>query len=202
MPEFRKPDKPKKDGGGDKELLHIPQSWTEPRCHVCMSKYRRAIDRMIALGTAYSEISRVFGGEIDRRSISNHAKKHLPYEEAAVRQIIDHEAEAAQENAEQGIRGALARRAYLNTALHKAFEALLAGDVVVEPKDAIAISQLLDKIDSQVEGAALDELRLQFNAFVQAIREVCEPEVWQRILDRTKQILNLSPVAELKPAGE
>lgn len=148
---------------------------------------------MIALGTSYSEISRIFsvqGAKIDRRSISNHAQEHLNYEEAAIRRIIEQEAQDASENLEDGIKGAVTRRVYLNVGLQKALEALLSGDTVVEPKDAIAIIQLLDKLDTQTEGAALDELRVQFNAFVQAIREIAPPDMWHQILTRTKELLD------------
>lgn len=203
MPDFsKKPRPPNKDDDddGDKNLLVVPEAWVEPRCHVCNSKYRRAIDRMVALGTNYSEISRFFGGEVDRRSISSHAKKHLNYEDAAIRRIIEREAAEAQEDAEEGIQGALTRRVYLNAALQKALEGLLRGNTSVEPKDAVQIIQLLDKLDSQTEGAAIDELRLQFNAFVQAIREICAPDEWQKILDRTRELLKLSPTAEIRPA--
>jgi len=165
---------------------------TESRCHVCKSQYRKAIDRMIAMGTSYVEISRIFSNEeetMDRRSIANHAEKHLNYEEAAIRRIVEQEAQEAQQNVEDGIQGALTRRVYLNVGLQKALEALLTGEAMVEPKDAIAIIQLLDKLDSQSEGAALEEMRVQFQAFVQAIRELLPPDKWQAILDRTKEIL-------------
>jgi hypothetical protein len=211
MPEFQPPPKKRRtNGNGGPPSLPpatIPDIGTfEPKCHVCQSSYRRAIDRMVALGTSYSEISRIFGGEIDRRSISNHAKEHLNYEEAAIRRILEREAEAAQENLEDGIRGQLSRRAYLEIALQKALEGLLNGDTSVEPKDALAIIEKLDRLDTQGEGAALDEIRLQFNAFMQAIREISmfdierikQPmELQQLIFNRTREILARTP--ELAP---
>lgn len=174
----------------------------EPRCHVCKSKYRKAIDRMVAMGTSYAEISRIFSTEeesVDRRSIANHAEKHLNYEEAAIRRIVEQEAQEASQNIEEGIQGALTRRVYLNVGLQKALEGLLSGESIVEPKDAIAIIQLLDKLDGQSEGAALEEMRVQFQAFVQAIRELLPPDKWQEILDRTKEILANSDVPTLAP---
>ena len=194
MPKFDKSQKPANGNGkGNSPAKRDPAPGVvEPRCHVCKSKYRKAIDRMIAMGTSYVEISRIFSNEedtIDRRSIANHADKHLNYEEAAIRRIVEQEAQEAQQNIEEGIQGALTRRVYLNVGLQKALEALLSGDAMVEPKDAIAIIQLLDKLDNQSEGAALEEMRVQFQAFVQAIRELLPPEKWQEILDRTKEIL-------------
>lgn len=169
MPRY---DRPGKGGSGGDDLLTIPESWVETRCHVCMSQYRKAIDRMIALGEGYSEISRIFGGEIDRRSISNHAKKHLKYEEAAIRRIIDDAALKADENAELGISGFTKRRVYLETALHKALQQLVGDQVLLETRDAVSIIDALNKLDRHTEGAQLDEIKIQFQAFIQAIKEI------------------------------
>lgn len=194
MPEPTRFTKAKGTLGGDelnKPAPVVSAEIIEPRCHVCVSPYRRAIDRMLALGTSFSEISRVFGdGEIDRRSIANHDKKHLSYEDAAVRRIIDHEIAEAQGNLEDGIQGAVTRRIYLNAALHKALESLLAGDTTVEPKDALGIIQLLEKLDQQAGGAASEQIQLQFNAFVLAIRELA-PALFPAILARTKEIVGV-----------
>lgn len=189
MPKFDKPQRGSNGNGkgGDLTPRDAIPGIVEPRCHVCQSNMRKAIDRLIAAGTKYTEIGRLFG--IDRRSISNHAKEHLGWEEAAIRRIIEDEARAAEEDFEEGIKGVLTRRVYANVGLKKALDALLNNEVTVEPKDALALIQYLDKLESDTEGAAIDELRVQFNAFVQAIREICPPEQWQHILDRTKELL-------------
>lgn len=192
MAEFKKPESKKKS---EQETKPVPitQSVTyhEPRCSVCNSQFRKPIDKMIALGTNYSEISRIYDNTgIDRRAISNHAKKHLNYEEAAVRQIIAREAEEAQANIEEGVSGAIARRVYIDVAIQKGFEALLNNDVPVEVKDVATLIQLKEKMDTHTEGAAIDEIKTQFNAFMQAIREVAPPEMWDSILKRTKELLN------------
>lgn len=198
MPKFDPPPSRDDDEDKDDELV-VPERWVESRCHVCTSEYRRAIDRMLALGTPYKEISRVFGGEIDRRSISNHDKKHLGYQDGAVRRIMEHEALAAKEDWEEGVSGAVHRRVYLTVGVQKAFEALVSGKAIVEPRDAIAMIQVLDKLDSETEGTAVDELRVQFNSFVQAIRESVPDEMWQKILDRTKVLLNQQNVKRDTP---
>jgi hypothetical protein len=184
-------DKPERKGGGAGDDI-VPRDAipgiVEPRCHVCVSDFRKGIDQLIARGTSYMEIQRMFN--IDRRSVSNHAKNHLGWEEGAIRRIIEQEAQAAEVDYEEGIKGVLSRRVYLQVALQKALDALLSGDATVEPKDALMVIQMLDKFDKDSEGAAVDELRVQFNAFVQAIREICPPDQWQQILDRTKELLD------------
>lgn len=182
----------KKDGDDGKDLVVVPEAWTEPRCNCCTSKYRKAIDRMIAMGTSHAEISRIFGGEIDRRSISRHAKKHLRYEEAAIAMIIDQEATAAEQSAELGVSGVVKRKVYLETALHKALEFLQDDKVIVEPKDAVVIIEALNRYDTSTVGTQLDQIKIQFQSFLQAIREIAaqrgDPSLGSDILIRARQI--------------
>lgn len=194
MPKFDK----KKRSSDDDDLspkvsrsLAIPeQQFVEPRCHCCTSDFRAAIDKLIAQGvTSYSQIGKMFN--IDRRSVSTHAKEHLMWEDAAIRQIVADAAEQAQQNAEEGIKGIATRRAFAEIYLQKTMGALMDGDLELSGKDALSFAQYLDKMDGQVEGAALSEMQVQFNAFMQAIREICPPGMWQEILDRTKEILGV-----------
>lgn len=158
------------------------------QCHVCASSYRRAIDKMLALGTPYTEISRIFGEEISRKSIANHAKEHLTYEDEAIRRLVANEVEAARESMEEGVSAAVSRRVYLQTLLHKAQEAMVLGDTPPEPKDALAAIQLLDKLDMNREATVAAELEIQMHAFITAIKEIVPEEMYYQILDRTKEI--------------
>lgn len=173
-----------------------PLTYRDVRCKVCSSNFSKAIDRMIALGTSHSEIARMF--DVSRSSIGRHAKKHLNYEEAAVRQIIAREMEEAQADIENGISGAIARRAYIDVAIQKGFEALLDNSVQVEVKDVATLIQLKEKMDGDTDGVAIDEVKTQFNAFMQAIREVAPPEMWEQIVNRTKELLQ-TPVLNAAP---
>lgn len=184
MPEFKK--RPKQ---GEKPKAQasdqLPQI-IESRCKVCKHEDRRAIDRLIAAGTSYSEIERLF--EVDRRSVSNHAQKHLRYEEGAIRRIIEREAERLSENYEAGVQGALARRVYLESALKQAQDDLLNGEVTVEPKDAVNIVGMLEQMDSETNSVIVDEIKMQFNAILTAINEVIPPDLQKKIAKRAKEI--------------
>jgi hypothetical protein len=94
------------------------------------------------------------------------------------------------ENIEEGLSGALKRRQYLEQALRKAQEALLNNEVIVEPKDAVAIIERLEKLDEQTSSTAIDEMRTQFFAFLQAVKEVTPREQWERINYRTKELVS------------
>ena len=57
--------------------------YTEPRCRVCMSEDRWFIEGMLAKRVPYERIAKRVpadwrGRKVDRRSISNHRRKHMP----------------------------------------------------------------------------------------------------------------------------
>jgi hypothetical protein len=191
LPDFT----PNNNGGGGKSgppAKRPVDLINEPRCHVCQHPNRRAIDRLLAVGTRYTEISRLFSTEgkaLDRRSISNHATQHLNYEDAAIRQIIEAEAAEAKENLEEGVRGAFARRVALDIALKKGIDGIIDGETQVEPRDLIKLIELRERLDQQTATAQVDELWVQFNAFKQAVQDITTPDSRQQIMIRMREIL-------------
>lgn len=160
----------------------------EPRCNVCTHPKRDLIDRMLAMQRPYKEIQDHF--EVDRRSAKNHAEKHLGFEDAAVRQIIQEEAQASEENLETGISNAMKRRVFIDIAIEKGLVSLLNNEVVVEPKDAAKLIELREKLDKEHGGVAVETVMVQFNAFKQAVLELAPPDLKWNILERTKEILD------------
>lgn len=184
MPKFTKPDtRPKTPAPLGAQLPVI----TEKRCSVCTSPHRASIDKMLVISTPYTEIQRVFG--IDRRSVSNHDKKHLNINDAAVREIVRKKAEEAQENVEQGVSSKVNRRAYMEIAVQKSMEQILDGTLLITPKEAVAIIEKMDRDDELDSAVAVDELYRQFNAFMSALRELVDPDVQHQVFARTKEIL-------------
>lgn len=169
--------------------VQIPQI-NEPRCKVCQSPHRSLIDQMLVAGLTYSEIERQFAfAQIPRRSISAHKDKHLGYEEAAIREVIEREAAAAQRNYEEGVGRLVTNNAYLEVAKQKAYDALIRDDVIVEPKDAVKIIEQLERLQERNQDVALDELRVQFQMFMQSVKELVERERWESIVGRTADLL-------------
>jgi hypothetical protein len=164
----------------------------EPRCKVCTSPQRNSIDKMLAAGFTYSEIERQFGGNIPRKSISGHSQKHLNYEQAAIREVIEKEAVNAQQNYDMGVSRLVTKNAYLEVALQKAYDALVNNDTMVEPKDAVKVIEMLQRLQDQNQTVALDELRVQFQYFMQAVKETIPKEQWESIVDRTADLLRSS----------
>lgn len=165
----------------------------EPRCKVCQSPHRHLVDQLLVAGHSYSEIERQFEfAKIPRRSISSHAEKHLGYEEAAIREVIEREAAAAQRNFEEGKQRLVTNTSYLEIARQKAYDALLDKSVIVEPKDAVKIIEMLEKFQERHQAVALDELRVQLQMFIQAVKEVVPRTDWESIVGRTAELLRAS----------
>lgn len=167
----------------------------EPRCSVCNSPFRLFIDSMLARGaSSYSSIAEKVPGEdgkkLDRQAIANHAKRHLGFQDDAIRRVLEAEALEVAQNYEENVRGAMTRRGALEIALRKGFEDLVAGRTEVEVKDLLAIIQALEKMDETTNSAAVDQMRMQTEAFVRAIREeVDDEDLWERIYERTRKII-------------
>lgn len=166
---------------------------------------------MLVAGHSYSEIERQFAfANLPRRSIGKHADNHLGYEEAGIREIIEREALAAQKNFEEGKSRVVTKNAYLEVAMQKAYDALIKDDVLVEPKDAVKVIETLQKLQEQNQAVALDELRVQLQMFIQAVKEVVPKNSWTEIVSRTADLLRASgrevpfeseeEVKELRPA--
>jgi hypothetical protein len=183
---------PKKPGAAVGRTSRVPVI-SEPRCKVCQSPHRHLIDQMLVAGMTYSEIERQFTfAQIPRRSISVHKDKHLGYEEAAIREVIEREAQAAQRNYEEGVARLVTNNAYLEVAKQKAYDALINDNITVEPKDAVKIIEMLEKSQDRHQGVAMDELRMQFQMFMQAVKELVERDKWESIVGRTADLLRAS----------
>lgn len=195
MPKFNPPTKSNNKNVPAKkaQALGVPLI-VEPKCKVCQSPHRHVIDQMLVGGAyTYSEIERqfVFAG-IPRRSISAHAQKHLGFEETAIREVIEREAATARRNHEEGISRLVTKTAYLELALQKAWDVLIKDIAIVEPKDAVKVIETLQRLQDNNQEAALDELRVQFNMFMQAVKEVVERDKWEDIVGRTADLLRAS----------
>jgi hypothetical protein len=162
----------------------------EPKCLVCKSPHRHLVDQMLVAGMTYSEIERQFEfAGLKRRSIASHKERHLGYEEAAIRAVIEREADLARRNYEEGVDRLVTKKSYLEVALQKAYDALIKDETIVEPKDAVKVIETLSKMQSESEGIAIDELNVQLQAFMQAVREVVPNEYWQEVVKRTHELL-------------
>lgn len=178
-------------GGNNNGTISIPsQEIVEPRCSVCKSRFRRTIDQLLVMGVSFSEISRQFEEEgITRRSLSNHKRKHLSVEQAAIRRVIEEKARQIGEDVDNSKRLLLTRRGYMEVAMMKSYQAILDGTVVPEPRDIVHMISLMEKMEKDTAAVQVDEMMRDFNAFTQAVKEVVGQDQYDKILFNFKKIL-------------
>jgi hypothetical protein len=173
----------------------------EPRCSVCKSNHRRAIDQMLVAGFSLGSIAEHFerlGVVFTRSALSRHGTKHLTLHSAAYRRIIEKRAEEMMEDVDDAAGFLTNRRSILEVALQKGYDQLLNGSTPIEPRDLLAIIDKLEKIEAEEHMIQVEEMMLDFKAFSQAVKMLVAEDVWPQIVQQYK--LNLD--AERKPALE
>jgi hypothetical protein len=178
-------------GGGGGAVVSFPvDEIVEPRCSICKSRFRRTMDQLLVMGVPFSEISRQFEVEgITRRALSNHKRKHLSVEQAAIRQVIEEKARQIGEDVDNTKRSLLTRKGYMEVAMMKSYQSILDGTVVPEPRDVVAMISVMEKMEKDTASVQVDEMMRDFNAFTQSVKEVVGPEMYDRILGKFKNIL-------------
>jgi hypothetical protein len=183
----------------DKERDIAPPIVIEPRCHVCQSSYREFIEESLVKGHSYERIAKRIppdesGKKIDRRSISHHFKEHMDLQRTAIREELEEEAKALQQNVEQGALGAKTDRGILKVLVAKGFDDVIRGVSTVEPKDLIQIIKLLNELNNNASTTRAEENEIALRTFVRAIENVCSPETIKMIVTEAERIRNIDDV--------
>ena len=184
----------KNNKDGDSNIPDKRESFeiVEPRCNICKSKWRRTVDQLLAIGVPYAEIARQFETEgFNRKSIANHRERHLSIEGAVVRQILEEKSKQMGEDIENGKKIILTRKGVLEVALMKGYQGVISGDTVVEPREMIGIVQQLEKMDETSSAAQVEELNLQFNAFLDSVKKIAPQSIWDQIVSEFEKQLGM-----------
>lgn len=162
----------------------------EPRCSVCKSQYRDAIDRLLLAGNSYVSIVRVFHTEnLSRQSVSNHHKQHVSVEAEAIRKILEAEARKHGEEIDSAQQSFVNRTTYLQTALHLGYQSLVQKEVVVEPRDMVMVIKLMQELDEKKAAVELEEYMREANAFQEAVKRIIPENQFKEILSEFSRIL-------------
>lgn len=180
-------------GAGGGNLPALPSmEIVEPRCSICKSRYRRTIDQLLVMGVPFSEIARQFEEDgVERRSLSNHKKRHLSVEHAAIRQVIEEKARQIGEDVDNSKRFLLTRKGYMEIAMMKSFQSIVDGTVTPEPRDVVQMISLLEKMEKDTTLNQVDEMIRDFNAFTQAVQKNVPKDLYDRILGDFKSNLTI-----------
>lgn len=165
-----------------------PERIFQARCAVCKHPFRDWIELMLIRGMQYKTLADRVSPPVSRDSLRNHYKKHMDLQDTAFRQIIEAEAELQGAINEEGTHDLVTKRSVLEIAMRKGFEDILNDVTTVEPRDLIQISKVLADMDAHQYEVGLDELRSQVQLFIQAIKDVCDPETQGAIGQRVKEL--------------
>jgi hypothetical protein len=163
-----------------------PSRIVEPRCNVCQHPFRDWIEVMLVKGMPYKTLGQRVSPQVDRRSISNHYRKHMDLQDIAFRSMLEREAKLQGLDVEEGIEDIITKRGVLETMVRKGYNDVLSGVTTVEPRDLVQITKLLAEMDSHQTQIGLDELRAQVQIFIQAIKDVCDQDTQDAIAQRVK----------------
>lgn len=159
------------------EQMMAPPVVNIPQCHVCQHPKRFWIERQLLKGVSYSSIAGAIEHDptcdnVDRRSIANHSKTHMPLNQAIMRAELEEEADLVGQGWEEGVRGAITTRGMLRTMLHKGYDDAMAGITTVEPRDLIQMAKLYSDMDASASVAATEEAKTAVRIFMEAIKNV------------------------------
>jgi len=185
------------------ELENMPVK--QSRCGVCSHPAKFLIESMLIAAWSAPAIEAQFAETdhpVSATSIRNHAKRHLDYQERAIRNIVEQEAKLAQINEDAATESIVTNTAYLKILRQKGLEGLIDGSVSAEPRDVLRAVDLLEKLESAKEPARLAQFRLQYEAFQRAVEEVVPKELWAQIIEKLEQNLNRSDYEVASTAEE
>jgi hypothetical protein len=171
----------------------------EPRCHVCSSDYRDFVEESLVKGHSYERIAKRIPADkdekkIDRRSISNHFREHMDLQRTAIREELEEEAKALQQNVESGALGAKTDRGILKVLVAKGFDDVIKGVSTVEPKDLIQIIKLLNELNNNASTSRAEETEISLRIFVRAIQDVCDQETIAAIVAKAEKLRQMDDV--------
>lgn len=165
------------------EALLAPPVISVPQCHVCTSERRLWIERQLMRGRSYAAIANSLppevlpGGEsrkIDRRSIANHSKEHMPLDSAVVRAVLEEEADLVGQNWEEGVRGAFTLQGALLNLIQKAYDDAMNSVTTIEARDIAQFAKLYKEISDNSSVAATEEAKMAVRLFTEAIQNVAD----------------------------
>lgn len=185
-------------GGGKSQVPHLPVV-KESRCHVCMSRWRDMIDRMVVMGYRPTHISRQvqeMDPSVSRKSVERHIARHLSYEQEAMRQLIEQQAEDVGALADEAKTRMVTRMAVLDRMIEKGWDQLLKEDGWVKYQDVLKAIELKSQFETSASSQIQDQLTRQLTAILQAIKQLVAPEEWAAIAQRAQEIYD-APLLEI-----
>lgn len=166
------------------------------RCAVCNAgeEIVNFVNRTIVGGATYAEAhsalaaineARVTNGqaEIGYQSVLRHGRDHLPARSAAVREIVERRARAAQLDVEEGTANIITTAAYAEAMMTKAFQDMEL--IPVTANEGLAAAKFLTQLMAAERGnVGVEAAFAELGYIIEAVKEIVPQQYWGAITAR------------------
>lgn len=177
----------------------------EPRCKTCTAGERnlknavqvqQIIDYHLVLPSSYAYILNIIQPLMEDwpekykpsfKSIATHAERHLPWEQAALRKIVEKHAARRGLSMFDASADILTEEAWLEATAKMGWKRLAQGDIEPNWIETQKAFERLDALRAMGEGSvSTTELIAQLNAVIAAVRDEVPAEFWPTIMNRVQ----------------
>lgn len=180
----------------------VPSTAITPRgyrCLVCNAgdEVVAFVNRLIVGGSTYAEAHRALGAineariaqnqpEIGYQSVLRHGRDHLPARAAAVREIVERRARAAQLDVEEGTANIITQAAFAEAVMVKAFQSLESTDVT--PAEGLQAAKFLEQLMRAERGnVGVETAFAELGYIIEAVKEVVPQHFWMAITAKIEE---------------
>lgn len=163
------------------------------RCAVCTAgdEVVTFVNRLIVGGATYAEAHRALSAinearvaqdqpEISYQSVMRHGREHLPARSAAVREIVERRARAAQLDPEEGTANIITQAAFAEAVMVKAFQEVSTTEVTIA--EGLQAAKFLNQLMMVERGnVGLETAFAELNYLIEAVKEAVPKEYWPLI---------------------
>jgi hypothetical protein len=169
------------------------------RCVVCNAgeEVVAFVNRLIAGGATYAEAHRALGvvndarvaqnqPEISYQSVLRHGRDHLPAKAAAVREIIERRARAAQLDVNEGTSNIITAAGYAEAMMTRAFQDMSTADVTMA--EGLQAAKFLNQLMQAERGnVGVEAAFAELGYIIAAVKEVVPQQYWASINARIEE---------------
>lgn len=183
-------------------LPTVPGTTITPRgyrCLVCNAgdEVVAFVNRLIVGGATYAEAHRALAAinearaaqdqpEIGYQSVLRHGRDHLPARAAAVREIVERRARAAQLDVEQGSINIITSAAYFEAVMTKAFQNIESLEPTVS--EGLQAARLLEQLMRAERGnVGLETAFAELGYLIEAVKEAVPQHYWAAITAKIEE---------------
>lgn len=166
------------------------------RCALCLAgpEVVEFANKLIVSGARYADVYRALTAinearaaldqpEISYQTVQRHGRDHLPAKHAAIREIVERRARAAQINVDEGTANILTVAAYAEAMYTKAFQDM--ADAEVSPAEGLqAVKFHHQLMQSERGNVGMETAFAELGYIIEAVKESVPPQLFAQIVAR------------------